>query len=81
MSDLKDRVDKFNALELPGQPKTMHMGTSRLVADLWREIERLRAENQVLRNVIIKTLPRGGQHEEVQAHDNQADDSVTENQQ
>lgn len=32
---LKSRVDKFNALELPGQPMMMHMGTSYLVGDLW----------------------------------------------
>jgi hypothetical protein len=40
--DMKERVDKFNRLELPGQPIMMHMGTSYLVNDLWREVERLR---------------------------------------
>jgi hypothetical protein len=38
---LEDRVNKFNALELPGQPKMMHMGTSYLVNDLWREVKQL----------------------------------------
>lgn len=42
--DLKERVDQFNALELPGQPKMMHMGTSYLVNDLWREVESLRKQ-------------------------------------
>ena len=40
--DLKDRVEKFRALQLPGQPMGMHMGTSYLVNDLWREVQHLR---------------------------------------
>jgi len=40
--DLKERVDAFNRMQLPGQPPGMHMGTSYLVNDLWREVERLR---------------------------------------
>jgi len=39
--DLKERINKFNSLQLPGQPIAMHMGTSYLVNDLWREVERL----------------------------------------
>jgi hypothetical protein len=42
--DLKDRVDDFQMLRLPGQPMGMHMGTSYLVNDLWREVAALRAE-------------------------------------
>lgn len=38
---LKERVEQFNSLSLPGQPMTMHMGTSYLVNDLWREVQRL----------------------------------------
>jgi len=38
--DLHDRVNKFNMLQLPGQPMGMHMGTSYLVDDLWRELQR-----------------------------------------
>ena len=41
--DLQDRVEKFRALELPGQPMGMHMGTSYLVNDLWREVQHLRS--------------------------------------
>ncbi len=41
--DLQGRVEKFQALQLPGQPMGMHMGTMYLVCDLWREVERLRA--------------------------------------
>lgn len=43
MTDLETRVRQFQALELPGQPRGMHMGTSYLVSDLWREVQRLRA--------------------------------------
>lgn len=35
---LEDRVMKFRMLALPGQPPMMHMGTSYLVEDLWREL-------------------------------------------
>ncbi len=48
-SDLQDRVNKFSALELPGQPQGMHMGTSYLVGDLWRAVQRLEADNDKLR--------------------------------
>lgn len=40
--DLQDRVWKFQALQLPGQPMGMHMGTMYLVNDLWREVQHLR---------------------------------------
>lgn len=40
---LEERVRMFHALELPGQPQGMHMGTSYLVNDLWREVQRLQA--------------------------------------
>lgn len=40
--DLEERVQQFNRLALPGQPLGMHMGTSYLVDDLWREVQRLR---------------------------------------
>lgn len=38
--DLRDRVNKFNMLQLPGQVPVMHMGTCYLVDDLWREVQR-----------------------------------------
>jgi len=44
MSDkpsLEERVISFHVMELPGQPQMMHMGTSFLICDLWREICRL----------------------------------------
>ena len=40
--DLETRVQQFMRLELPGQPMMMHMGTSYLVQDLWREVRNLR---------------------------------------
>lgn len=42
--DLKKRVGQFQMLKLPGQPMSVHMGTSYLVDDLWEEVKRLRAE-------------------------------------
>jgi len=38
--DLRDRVEKFNMLQLPGQPQGMHMGTSYLIGDLWRMLQK-----------------------------------------
>ena len=46
MDELEERVYKFNSLSLPGQPMGMHMGTSYLVNDLWREVKRLRGLTQ-----------------------------------
>lgn len=40
---LEERVMAFKTMSLPGQPMGMHMGTSYLVNDLWREISRLNA--------------------------------------
>lgn len=42
--DLRDRVNKFNMLQLLGQPQGMHMGTSYLVGDLWHELRRFMVE-------------------------------------
>jgi hypothetical protein len=41
IADLRERVAKFNLMELPGQPMGMHMGTSHLVNDLMRAVEAL----------------------------------------
>lgn len=38
--DLRDRVIRFNLMDLPGQPMGMHMGTSYLVDNLWTELQR-----------------------------------------
>lgn len=40
--NLEERVRQFELLQLPGQPQMMHMGTSYLVGDLWREVKKLR---------------------------------------
>lgn len=42
LNDLETRVEQFAMLELPGQPRGMHMGTSYLVEDLWRELKKAR---------------------------------------
>lgn len=42
LTDLEKRVQQFNSLSLPGQGMAMHMGTSYLVNDLFREVQRLR---------------------------------------
>lgn len=39
---LEERVNLFNQMALPGQPLSMHIGTSYLVNDLMREIQELR---------------------------------------
>lgn len=36
---LQERVNAFNALELPGQPYSMHLGTMDLVAELMAEVK------------------------------------------
>ena len=38
---LRKQVLAYKMLELPGQPISVHMGTSYLINDLWNEIERL----------------------------------------
>ena len=38
--DLNTRINQFNMLQLPGQPRSMHMGTMYLVDDLWRELQK-----------------------------------------
>lgn len=40
---LDKKVQQFKELALPGQPQSMHMGTSYLVDDLWHELQGLRA--------------------------------------
>ena len=42
---LEGRVNAFNRLELPCQPKFVHIGTSHLIRDLWSEVQRLRFLN------------------------------------
>lgn len=58
---LEQRIRQFEMLELPGQPRGMHMGTAYLVQDLWREIERLRAI------VRVNGLSWGHSHAEIDA--------------
>jgi hypothetical protein len=41
---LDEKLNAFYNLQLPGQPKFMHMGTMRLVRDLEKEIYRLQSE-------------------------------------
>ena len=41
--NIEERYRQFQVMELPGQPRSMHMGTSYLVNDMWAEIKRLRA--------------------------------------
>ena len=45
--DLEKRVLQFNSMQLPGQPMGMHMGTSYLVNDLWREVNGLKKALQI----------------------------------
>lgn len=47
--NLRERVDQFHLMELPGQPPTMHMDTSYLVTDLWRKVKEQEEELQAYR--------------------------------
>ncbi len=38
-TDLPNRVAQFHMLELPGQPRMMHMGTAYLVDDLFHALK------------------------------------------
>ena len=44
LRELKEKVSAFQMLTLPGQPQTMHMGTSYLMHDLLIEVMRLNKE-------------------------------------
>lgn len=57
LDELEERVKKFNSLQLPGQPMSMHMGTSYLVNDLWREVQRLRSLPPLVERIIEKESP------------------------
>ena len=50
---LESRVTQFRCLELPGQPMSMHMGTSYLVNDLWSKVKEQAAEIERLREALI----------------------------
>lgn len=45
---LKERVQQFNRMQLPGQPMGMHMGTSYLVNELLQANEALQTERDRL---------------------------------
>lgn len=51
---LMKRVEQFNALELPGQPMMMHMGTMYLVNDLMRAVKKF-AEEAKRRDHTVRT--------------------------
>lgn len=51
MSDQRDVLERavdFACLKLPGQPMSMHMGTSYLVSDLAQEVRTLRHQKAAL---------------------------------
>jgi hypothetical protein len=41
IKELEKRVEQFRTLSLPGQPMSLHMGTSYLVSDLWAKVKEL----------------------------------------
>ena len=45
MDDLSERVLAFKLMELPGQPRLIHLGTNYLVSDLWRAVQALAARS------------------------------------
>jgi hypothetical protein len=63
--DFETRVDQFHALELPGQPIGMHMGTMYLISDLWKAyralidaLEKAQGENDMLVSVMADLAER-----------------------
>lgn len=44
LEDLKNRVNSYMMLQLPGQPMAAHMGTTYLINDLWDTVDRLSNE-------------------------------------
>src|ERR1700677_2040749 len=67
--DLGDKVMKFKALELPGQPMMMHMGTSHLVDELWREVLRLRRKIEAISQVAGKASIEGVTFAQIKGRD------------
>lgn len=65
MDELEERVYKFNSLSLPGQPMGMHMGTSYLVNDLWREVKRLRGLTPRALDEAIQPLAEHAQNSDI----------------
>lgn len=64
---LEERVVAFQSLSLPGQPMAMHMGTSYLVNDLWREVQRQRELLRKARH-ILGTYKHGAVREWLQEY-------------
>lgn len=54
LDDLKERVNAFSTLSLPGQMPMMHMGTSYLVNDLWKAVRTITAENAALKERVAE---------------------------
>ncbi len=63
---LKEKVNHFRTMSLPGQPLMMHMGTSHLVDELWMEVLRLR-EIVKTGDRIFKPQPPGDKDESLEA--------------
>jgi len=51
---LDERVTQFTMMKLPGQPMSMHMGTSYLVNDLHKEVKQLRSEQDRLQTALTE---------------------------
>jgi hypothetical protein len=47
---LKERVEAFELVALPGQPMYIHLETANLIIDLWKEVQRLEEQVKVLSN-------------------------------
>lgn len=43
IDDIGERVNEFNLMKLPGQPKGIHMGTMYLINDMERTIKELKS--------------------------------------
>lgn len=60
---LDERVHQFKCLSLPGQPMSMHMGTSYLVSDLHAELKRVREQYDDLLMQVATVHPGESRHD------------------
>ena len=51
---IEDRVKQFLAMELPGQPRAMHIGTMNLVKDLFHDLETCHSIIVKLTNILYE---------------------------
>jgi hypothetical protein len=54
---LKERVEAFELVALPGQPMCVHLGTANLISDLWKEVQQLEEQMKALKILLNQKEP------------------------